>query len=392
VANLHALWYHISLMLNSRLVISLLLFLFGIYLMWDIPSFAPARHRQSRAHPRHVDDGETRWPPVSIIIPARNEEGRIRPLLESLRKQTAAPHEIIVVDERSCDGTARVAQSLGATTVEGQPLPEGWTGKTWGCWQGAQHATGTLLLFLDADTWLEPDGIERIVRAYESQGGLLTVQPFHVTHRPYEELSAFFNVVLMAGLNAFTPHGDRITPSGAFGACAVCSREDYARVGGHQAVRGHVIESIPLARLFLSHGLPVRCFGGRGAVSFQMYPGGLGELIEGWSKGFGSGALAIRRSFLLMTAAWICGCFTAVFGLLRSLYWPPTPDVWLRLLVYGLYALQVRWMLRRIGGFRWWTAILFPIPLFFFALVMLRSFIAIHILGRVTWRGRRIET
>jgi 4,4'-diaponeurosporenoate glycosyltransferase len=380
-------------MLNPGSLIPLLLFLFGIYLMWDIPSFAPARSsRQRRGRAGRAHDGKRESPPVSVIIPARNEEERITPLLESLGKQTVAPHEVIVVDERSCDGTARVAQSLGATLVEGQPLPEGWTGKTWGCWQGAQHASGTLLLFLDADTWLEPAGIDRLLQAYESRGGLLTVQPFHVTHRPYEELSACFNVVLMAGLNAFTPHGDRIAPSGAFGACAICSREDYARVGGHRAVREHVIESIPLAHLFLSHGLPVRCFGGRGAVSFRMYPGGLGELIEGWSKGFGSGALAVRRSSLLMTAAWICGCFTAFFGLFRSLDWPLTPDVWPSVLIYGLYTLQVWWMLRRIGSFHRWTAILFPIPLAFFALVMLRSFIAIHILGGVTWRGRRIAT
>ncbi len=364
----------------------LLCLLIGLALLWRIPSFTRCKERlpPGGASPR-----------VSVLIPARNERQRIAPLLRSLHEQTLPPYEVLVIDDHSVDDTAALARELGATVIPGQALPKGWTGKTWACWQAAEKATGDLLVFLDADVRLEPQGLSCLVETYGEQGGLLTVQPFHITTKAYESLSAMFNLVLMAGLNAFTPWGESLAPSGAFGPCAICSPRDYDQTGGHShaAVRGTVLESIPLAGVFLAHDLPVRCFGGKGALWFQMYPGGLGELVEGWSKGFGSGALAIRPAFLLLLVAWISGCFDAFITLASSLAAPgAAAATGFRAVIYGLYAWQMWWMLRRIGRFRWWTAALYPLPLCFFALITLRSFILIHLLGRVEWRGRSVTT
>jgi len=361
----------------------LLAYLLGFYLMWKIPSFARCQQDSTRENDR---------PLLSAIIPARDEGARIAPLLESLQQQTARPHEILVVDDHSADGTASVAGALGATVIQSKALPEGWTGKTWACWQGAQDATGEVLVFLDADVRLERDGLACLVDAYREKGGLLTVQPYHVTRKPYEELSAVFNIVLMAGMNAFTPQGESFAPRGGFGPCVLCSREDYMETGGHghPAVRGTVLESIPLVRSFLDHDLPVRCCGGRGAITFRMYPGGLRELVEGWSKGFGSGALATRPIIFLAIVAWISAYFNVFITLIASMTSPfPSPKEGYAL-IYVLYALQLWWMLRRVGSFRWWTAVLFPLPLCFFALIMLRSFLLIHVLRRVQWRGRAV--
>jgi len=54
------------------------------------------------------------------------------------------------------------------------------------------------------------------------------------------------------------------------------------------------------------------------------------------------------------------------------------------------FAAQIWWMLRRIGNFPWMNAVSFPIALFFFAVIMLRSLVLVHLLGRVRWRGRTI--
>lgn len=372
-------------MSGAQAVALLFCLLVGFILLWRIPSFARCKQQQAIAESP---------PRISIIIPARDEQDRIAPLLQSLQAQTLRPHEILVIDDHSADGTAAVARGLGAVLLPGRTLPEGWTGKTWACWQGAERATGDLLVFLDADVRLEPDGLACLAEGYGQQRGLLTVQPYHITTRAYESLSAVFNIVLMAGLNAFTPWGGSLAPSGGFGPCALCSAADYARTGGHghPAVRGTVLESIPLAEVFLSHDLPVRCYGGRGATWFRMYPGGLGELVEGWSKGFGSGALAIRPTFLLLLVAWISGAFGAFISLVGYLVSPGTPGLVIYTAIYALYALQIWWMLRRIGRFRWWAVGLFPLPLCFFALIMLRSVLLIHVLGRVQWRGRPVST
>jgi len=62
--------------------------------------------------------------------------------------------------------------------MRSKDLPEGWTGKPWACWQGAQKATGDIFLFLDADTFLEPEGLSRIVSTYLEKGVLSQSSPF----------------------------------------------------------------------------------------------------------------------------------------------------------------------------------------------------------------------
>ena len=91
--------------------------------------------------------------------------------------------------------------------MRSKDLPEGWAGKPWACWQGSQKAAGDIFLFLDADTSLEPEGLSKIVSTYLEKEGLLSIQPFHKMKRRYERLSAIFNIITMAGMNAFTPFG-----------------------------------------------------------------------------------------------------------------------------------------------------------------------------------------
>jgi len=296
----------------------MLFWLLGTFLMWRIPSFK----KSPRKGPPSTSAQDGSKTTVSVIIPARNEAANIDKLLKTLVNQTLAASEIIVVDDDSSDRTVAIAEVYGIQVIRSEPLPVGWTGKNWACWQGAAQAKGELLLFLDADTWLEADGIEKLVRVYEEKGGLLTVQPYHVIQESYEELSAFFNIIQMAGLNAFTPFGEKLKPSGAFGPCLLCSREAYQLSGGHEVARSEVLEGIRLSEAFQSQGMAVRCYGGRGAVSFRMYPGGIGQLIEGWSKSFGKGATAIRLIPLLMSVAWVTGCFGVTIRLAKT-FWLP---------------------------------------------------------------------
>jgi 4,4'-diaponeurosporenoate glycosyltransferase len=306
-------------------------------------------------------------------------------------RQSTPAHEILVVDDESADDTARIARELGATVISGEVLPEGWSGKPWACWQGAQQSTGDVLLFLDADTWLEPAGLESLVAALRAKGGLVTVQPYHVTEKAYEQLSAIFNIVVAAGMNAFTPVSRWWKPRGGFGPCAVVGRDDYFATGGHSAVRGKVLENLEMAKVFRRTGLPVACYGGRGAIRFRMYPGGVGQLVEGWSKGFASGAAGIALLPLILTVGWVWGCFSTCSSVVRALVSdggvPRLP--WLAL--YVLYAAEIFWMLWRIGKFCWWTSALYPVPLGFFAAIMAWSLVLTRLVRRVTWRGRRVR-
>ena len=308
---------------------------------------------------------------MSLIIPARNEERNLPTLLRSLAAQPAKPREVIVVDDGSTDRTAEMARQFGAIVIPSQPLPDGWRGKTWACHQGAQAATGDLLLFVDADTWFEPDGLGRILSAYE--GGALSVGPYHAVHKLYEELSLFFNLNMIFGT----------VPRGLFGQMLLVDRESYQRVGGHAAVQGRILENVWLAGQFRAAAIGTRSVTGRGVLAFRMYPDGLHELIAGWTKGFASGAGQTPRGAMFLLVAWMTGLMMAPLG------WLVTGDWHWWGALYLLYAAQVAWFSRQIGAFRWYSALLYPVPLVFFFAVFFWSVARSGQL--VTWKGRVVH-
>ncbi|MDP9071244.1 MAG: glycosyltransferase [Actinomycetota bacterium] len=350
----------------------------GLWLLWHLPRCRPSADASPPSD-------------VSVVVPARDEEANLPRLLASLAA-TGAGVDLVVVDDHSSDSTAEVARRAGARVVPCPPLPSGWTGKAWACWTGSAATDRPVLVFLDADTEVEAGGLAALRAEHGHHGGLVSVQPFHRTERAYESLSAFFNVVAMMGVGAFTPLGNRRRPAGAFGPCLVCTRADYHLVGGHRAVRGEVVEDVALSARFGQAGLPVTCFGGRGTIAFRMYGGGLRQLVEGWSKNFAAGAGAARPATVLLVAVWVGGCLSAVWPAGAALAGLGALGLAPALALYGVYAAQVRWMLGRLGRFRWWAAALYPVPLAFFVAVFARSSYLTHVRREVRWRGRAVAT
>lgn len=326
---------------------------------------------RSRLRPSGVGRSLESAPSLSVIIPARNEEHNLPVLLGSLASQSVRPGEILVVDDGSCDRTAAVARDLGARVMVSERLPEGWRGKTWACHQGAQAATGDLLCFVDADTWFETGGLARILQTYG--GGAYSVGPWHAVRKPYEDLSLFFNLAMVMGT----------VPDGLFGQMLLVDRESYRRAGGHAAVKGRILENFRLAEQFLATGAAVRSVTGKGVLSFRMYPGGIGDLVAGWTKGFASGSGRIPRGTLLLIVAWMIGLMAAPIGLLLA-----GEPVWWGL-IYLLCVVQVAWLGRGVGAFRWYAALLYPLPLVFFIVVFALS--AMRPGRKVTWKGREID-
>ena len=119
-----------------------------------------------------------------------------------------------------------------------------------------------------------------------------------------------------------------------------------------------------------------------------MYPGGLGELAEGWGKGFASGAGASSGATVALSVAWVSGGLMAAGTLPLAL---ATGSAWLTLasaLVYLAYAIQVGWLSRRVGSFSWFFALLYPAPLVAFVCIFAYSFYLVRLRRRVTWKGR----
>jgi 4,4'-diaponeurosporenoate glycosyltransferase len=375
------------------------LWLPGLFCLWRLPRCRPAA-AAGRWRPRHEAARGPRRTRVSVIVPALNEERRIGPLLESLARQTRRADEVIVVDDGSTDGTARVSRRLGARVVPAPGKPAGWVGKSWACWTGAQAAAGGRLVFLDADVRLADDGMERLLAERDRRGGVVWVQPYHAVGSAVERLSAVCNIVVMGSLGSFTPLGGRMRSAGGFGPCLVVSRRDYRWCGGHRAVRDQVVEDMALGDAVRRRGLPVACLAGRGCVNFRMYPDGLPAMVEGWSKGMASGSGSSPPLARGLMIAWITGLTSSVVllgigiaalvaagraGAVRAGFGASAVGI------YALYAAQVWWMQRRIGSFGLVTALVFPLPLAFFHTVFARSLWLARIRGSVTWRGRRVN-
>lgn len=327
---------------------------------------------------------------VTIVIPARDEAANLPHLLASLIRLQPAPHEIIVVDDDSTDGTSTVAAASGAAVVSVAP-PPGWGGKTFACHTGAERASGTHLLFLDADVTVAEPALAMLATSHRDRGGLVSVQPHHNPRRWYEELSAYFNAAAMMGTGAFSPR----PPSrpAAFGPCLFTSVDEYRRVGGHAAVRAEIVEDIALARRFVESGLPVTCLAGAEDVRFRMYPGGVRQLVEGWSKNMASGAATASPLAVAGTVLWVSAhaAVAVAFGatLARAVSARSVPSPW-PIARFVLAGAHLWWVLRRVGSFRPVTAAAFPIPLAAFVTVFARSALITRGRGTVAWRGRRL--
>ncbi len=93
-------------------------------------------------------------PRVSFVIPVRNDAARLRECLASIRRNSVQPHEILVVDNGSSDGSADVAREAGAKVIVSTQGPVSRLRNL-----AAAEATGDVLAFVDADHIIDPGWI-----------------------------------------------------------------------------------------------------------------------------------------------------------------------------------------------------------------------------------------
>ncbi len=251
-----------------------------------------------------------RFPRVSVIIPARDEERTIERTVRAFLAQTYPEFEIIVVNDRSVDRTgdilAEISWQLAVgswqesasspanrqlptanfVVVNNEEPPPGWLGKPWAMHQGSLHATGELLLFVDADVIYEPDAIVSAVARFEDSGvALLSLFPNLETHGFWEHVVmpnlAFF---AFSFLPLWLGNRTRI-PLLAIGGGPgnLVRREDYDAVGGHESLMDAVVDDVALARLMRRSGHRTEAVRAERSVRVRMYHG-LGEIIQGFTK------------------------------------------------------------------------------------------------------------
>lgn len=257
------------------------------------------RVREPRALPPASDLPRREAPFVSIIVPARNEARNIDRCVESLAGQRYPDFEIVVVDDRSDDGTPELAREVDpgnareVRVIPGAPLPEGWFGKPWACLQGAREARGELLLFTDADTRHGPDLLARCVAGLREDEAVALSPIGHQEMVTFGERLVQPQMFALLGLRY--PSMDRPVEPPRWrdailsGQYLLVQRPGYYAIGGHEAVKGEVVEDLRLAQELVRAGGRITLRGAGDDLSTRMYRS-LRDAVDGWTKNVAIGA------------------------------------------------------------------------------------------------------
>jgi Glycosyltransferase like family 2 len=331
---------------------------------------------------------------VAVLLPLRNEAGRVTPCLSALLGQRGVPDlTIFVLDDGSTDGTAEVVRSLAGDRVRlltGTPPPEGWLGKPHACQtlaEAAAEAGADVLSFVDADVVLAPDAIAAATTLLRRRGCTLL--------SPYPKITGTGRLVqplLQWSWLTFLPlrameRSSRPSLAAAGGQWLVADRAGYARAGGHAAVRGEILEDIALARQVKRSGGRIALADASGRAVCRMYASWR-ELTDGYSK-------SLWASFGSRSAA---GAVVVTLLLLYAL--PPVAAIVLAVAGSGhlalpaasAYLLAVAGRLASAtatGGRAWPDALAHPVSIVLFAWLVARSF-RLRGQGRLHWRGRPV--
>jgi chlorobactene glucosyltransferase len=239
-------------------------------------------------------------PLVSVIVPARNEAHNVGRVLASVNASRYPRFEVVLVDDRSEDGTGALAREVERGRAErlevlqGAPLPEGWLGKPWACAQGVRRARGDYLLFTDADTVHDPDLLGRAMAAFaEDAADVVTVLGRQVMASFWERTVQPHVFVML--MSRFPGSWTMLPPRRwrdaiANGQFLLFRRDAYDAFGGHEAVRDEVVEDLRIAQLLVKGGWRLSMRGAEDALATRMYRG-LSEIVAGWSKNVALGAL-----------------------------------------------------------------------------------------------------
>lgn len=342
-------------------------------------------------------------PKVSIIIPARNEAVNLPGCLSGVLHSAHPDIEVIVVDDCSRDGTLEIAEAVAEAeddrlrVVRGEPLPDGWFGKPWACWQGYRAATGDVLVFTDADTRHQPDLVGRALAALHDEGAAM------VSVLPRQLMLGFWERLILPQvwfvLNARYPLASRVSRPGrpldamANGQFIMFRRDAYEELGGHDAVRDQVVEDVRLAQRLVETGKRLFVAHAEDLIETRMYRS-LAGIIEGWTKNVAQGAMLSVEPRMRRIAPWFVALMPVALWI--------APPVVLGAALAGVGGAVLEWWAlgATAASLLFWAGanlshrvplaftLAYPFGAAVTAFVFVRSAVRG---GRISWKGRNYE-
>lgn len=343
-------------------------------------------------------DPDWQAPPISVLIPARDEESNIDAALQSALANIDQNGEIVVIDDGSTDGTAEIVRSHASRDprvrlIEGKPLPDGWVGKLHACAQLADAARCPLLLFVDADVRLQPHAARRMAGFLDQQqAGLISGFPRQLTGTFVESLLIpLIHFVLLGFLSIKRMRGSKNPAYGtACGQVMMADAEAYKSCGGHGAVSTSIHDGLDVPRAFRRDGHHTDLCDITDLSSCRMYYNGkdtIAGLEKNATRGMASAPLIVPFTVLLF------GGQILPFILLAM-------APWIGLTLGGLGAATIAIALgygqrlahAEIYKTSWWSALLHPLGIAGLLAIQWAAFFRKLLGFKPKWKGRALPT
>lgn len=334
-------------------------------------------------------------PPISILIPMRNEAGIIAETVRSLLSQDYPGLEILILDDNSTDNSAEIARAAAngdsrLRVIAGKPLPPGWLGKVWACHQLSEQASGGILLFTDADVRWGSGAVSALMdESQRMQADLLTVWPTQITQTWGERLVVpLMGFSILAYLPVLAIHRIPLPVfAAANGQCLFFRREAYLKIGGHAAIKNKIVDDMAFAYAVKRNKLRLRMADANGLIQTRMYQN-WPQARDGFAKNIlaGHGDSVILLLFSAFFHWWL---FIAPWFLLASSILVFRFSLVTEYCLLVTVSILTRALTAATSRQRIHDAIFMPVSVFLMTLIAFQS-IRWRFTGGPQWKGRTL--
>ena len=337
-------------------------------------------------------------PPISVLIPARNEEDSISAAIKAVLASRGVDLELIVIDDSSTDRTAELVLKAAEVDprvrlVTAPHLPLGWNGKQHACWVLASEASRDVLCFLDADVRIGPEALYKMlselnyIDSNQMEIALVSGFPRLETKTLLEWLLLPLIQFILLGFLPFP--GERWTLNPAFAAgCGqflMVRKAPYFASGGHEAIKTTMHDGLLLPQLFRRKGFYTRVFDLSSDAVCRMYRNA-NEVWYGLSKNATEG-IATASRIPVFTVLLLAGQFLPLPVAIWALLLGNVPAAQI-----AMWAFILGYLIRFISAFRyhqsWLGALFHPVGVYLLLTLQWSAFLS-KLAGRpATWKQR----
>lgn len=335
--------------------------------------------------------GADQEPLLSVIVAARNEEEHITQSVLTQLAQTYKNTEWILVNDRSEDGTGDVMENLKGSdsriqVIHIESLPEGWLGKNHALYKGFQLASGSLILFTDADVIYHPEAFSKAVGYFEEHSlDHLTAAP-NLSAKPFwlKAFVAFFLFGFSYYKRPWLGNNPRSKTGVGIGAFNMITRSAYEKVGTHEYIKMRPDDDLQLGMMVKRQGLKQRIVTAMTLIEVEWYQT-LGEALGGLEKNTFAG-LHYRISMVLFS---VFGVFVSQVVPFITLFSKNQAVAVLSAVNLVFLAFLYVMVTRKMTRFSPWLFLVLPFTALLFIFSILRASYLTMKRGGIIWRGTK---